>query len=241
MATCKYLISHVWFWWTLFDSGERSGLIQEIKRNEFFKYVNNCFQRHHEMQINLSGFKWVVTLGDNNTDVLLVDHWIQFASKKISNCSIFALEPRERYMYSLAGWAFMIKSLTVLTLTGCKLEKASFGNNTTKLYSLQELCLVDVFLDQPTPQNSISICSLIVTFTVKFCEGVKNIRISCLPKLEKVKTCMTPQSPGERGALREMLKLKHWVSKLSISILMTSQPIVAGLMQQLERIWWSWN
>ncbi|KAI3458590.1 hypothetical protein Pfo_015253 [Paulownia fortunei] len=115
-----------------------------------------------------------------------IDDWIGLATKNcIRELDLEMRDDMPTVWYCLPPTTFAAKSLEVLRLKGCKLEKPLFAAR-RKFSSLREVSLVDVCLDDEALHDIMFGCPSLEDFTLMECVGLKILVIPCLPKLKRL-------------------------------------------------------
>ncbi|CAJ2663716.1 unnamed protein product [Trifolium pratense] len=165
------------------------------KRMDFSDYVKSRLARFSKQKLAIEEFKLSVNcfeLGYMSRDV---DLWLKLASE--SGVEVLELcnhrynygECRGDQCYVLPKSVIEAKSLTKLVLTGKIRVDQAFMNHSIKLFSLRELNLSDVHLeDEKALEHLISHCPLIEIITLMhFCGSIiKSLSMHGLQKLKTV-------------------------------------------------------
>ncbi|MCH80295.1 F-box/LRR-repeat protein [Trifolium medium] len=162
------------------------------KRKGFIDYVKSRLVRFLKQGLAIKKFKLSVSfeLGYMSKDI---DICLKFASESgievLELCNFCDMDDGGGgcECYVLPKSVIEVKSLTKLVLEGSIRVDQSFINHSSKLFSLRELHLWHVLLeDEQAIERLISCCPLIEIITLKFCGGMKSLSIHGLQKLKKV-------------------------------------------------------
>jgi hypothetical protein len=164
---------------------------KQKKRKDFIDYAKSRLVRFQKQRLAIKTFKLNVLfeLGYMSKDVDL-------CLKLASESGVEVLELRNdhykddagRECYVLPKGVIESKSLTKLVLTGRIKVDQAFMNHSIKFFSLRELILLNVHLEDEHPiEHLISYCPLIELITLIFINGMKsNLSLHALQKLKMV-------------------------------------------------------
>lgn len=161
---------------------EKTRQIQR-KRVELYHFAeqNLVSRRRQRLKINkLTLFMYLRT----PKTVSRVDRWIDYSLKSnVEELNLdFFMSGGRRYI--LPQSVLLAKSITVLMLSGCRLESHCCDIN---LSSLKKLSLVKVRTNDQIIHNLVAGCPVIEDMRFEFCYGLENIHFSALPKLKAIK------------------------------------------------------
>ncbi|KAG8380791.1 hypothetical protein BUALT_Bualt06G0053000 [Buddleja alternifolia] len=149
-----------------------------------------------------------------------IDDWIELASK---NCLRkleleIAYEREDDEWYCFPPTTFATKTMEVLRLNGCKLEKPLFASS-GKLSSLKVVSLVEVCLDDEFVNTFFAGCPSLEDFALVDCVGLEILVISNRPKLRRLKVhhFKTFKSINIEGANLESFRYVGCYSVVNIS------------------------
>ncbi|KAI4355546.1 hypothetical protein L6164_004307 [Bauhinia variegata] len=110
-----------------------------------------------------------------------IDHWLSVASEQGIKELDLRTGVKKGKRYTLPQAVFLSKTLSVLRLSGCKLESC----NSIKLPYLRKLHLRKIHLDEHIIQSLISNCALIEDLRLIQCSGLKILLVSNLLQLHR--------------------------------------------------------
>ncbi|KAF3974096.1 hypothetical protein CMV_002551 [Castanea mollissima] len=143
-------------------------------REDLMHFVNKSILKFYEQKICIDTFKLQVSF--TNTEKALVDKWIELAVENCVKVLEVSVRMKNRMKYILPQIDFSANTITVLKLTGCKLEHPINLKNTINFYSLKELSLRRVYVVEEMLQNLISCCPSIEHLTLIYCLGLKKFQ-----------------------------------------------------------------
>ncbi|XP_021755133.1 putative F-box/LRR-repeat protein At1g56400 isoform X3 [Chenopodium quinoa] len=155
------------------------------QRVEFMSYIDKKLCRFREKNLRVNKFSLTITLVSNKLSPR-VDTWMELlAGTRIQelNVCIRAGHGRRRDMSKIL---FTMESLTILNFQGRVLLSSRLDRNAVKLYSLVELRLIGVSIDEDTIQDLILCCRSMKVFFLMNCVGFENLEICDHDKLEKM-------------------------------------------------------
>ncbi|KAK7858232.1 putative f-box/lrr-repeat protein [Quercus suber] len=153
------------------------------KRVELYHCVEQNLLSHCRQGLKINKFTLFMKLTTRKS-VSRLDRWIDYAVKGgIEELNLeFYRSLCKRYI--LPQRVLLAKSITVLTLRGCRLESLYCDIN---LPSLQKLSLSEVHTNDQIIHNLVAGCPLIEDMGLESCYGLKNIHFSALSKLMAIK------------------------------------------------------
>ncbi|KAF5466490.1 hypothetical protein F2P56_016410 [Juglans regia] len=187
---------HVWtnfpvleFDRTFFDAkiSNRSDTRESIperqrKIDELFNFVEQTLLIHR----NLKGIRrFTLEISFHDPELAsLFDRWIGYLlESNVYELKLGILVLRNGEWYNLPGAVLAAKSVTMLTLSYCKLR---LPYSDIKLLSLKKLSLVDVYIEDEIFQNLVARCPMIEDMNLSGCCGLKSFEVFGLLKLKSV-------------------------------------------------------
>ncbi|XP_059434101.1 putative F-box/LRR-repeat protein At5g02700 [Corylus avellana] len=157
---------------------------QEIqrKKEDFRNFVERSLLAHYRQRLNINKFRLHMKLDES--DYAVVNRWIDFAIEcnvKELNLDISLRIDQKRY--ELPERVLVANSITELKLHMCKLKSFSGDIN---LSSLKKLVFSVEVEESQLVQTLIDSCRDIEDMTFECCNGLKSIRVLCLPKLKAI-------------------------------------------------------
>ncbi|KAJ7951678.1 F-box family protein [Quillaja saponaria] len=161
----------------------------EEERERFLSHVNESLSILREKKVVVECFQLDLPLCITFY-APYIDQWISLVTRNcVQELDIHVPSYdtclRNFVSYTLPKTTFAAKSLFTLHLTGCKLVKELFSDD-TKFLCLQQLSLVNVYLEDEVVQKLLSCCPSIHTFTLHHCRKLTFLQLCNLPKLKKV-------------------------------------------------------
>ncbi|MBA0565371.1 hypothetical protein Golob_010253 [Gossypium lobatum] len=111
-----------------------------------------------------------------------VDQWIDLAIRNNIKELDLAMPLDLRKGYSLPQCVFAARTITALSVNGCKLGPC----NDLNLSNLQKLCLGKLRVNEQMIENLIRACPLLEDFRLIYATGLKVFKVSNLPKLKRI-------------------------------------------------------
>lgn len=173
----------VWYSFSTLIFDERNFAADEKVRNKrdlFIKYVDDSLQHHREKNVGIRKLVLHIISFDSKV-ASSIDRWLDIAVKE--NIKELDLSVNMKgNCYTLPQTILLAKSLTWVRLCGCKFETGQ----SIVLPNLQKLYLRKVKLNDRIIQNLISGCPFIEDLRLVQCQGLKDLLLLDLDKLNRV-------------------------------------------------------
>lgn len=153
-------------------------LDSDKQRQLFMDFIDYSLQSHLER--NSSIYKLVFRITPEL--VLCLNRWVSIAARSGLGELDIHVEDKRLRRYNLSPFMCSAKTLTGLRLHG--LNWSSFEG--IKFNNLRKLYLRRLRVDQEIVQKLVSTCPLIMDLRIVECRGLKILRISGFPKLERI-------------------------------------------------------
>jgi hypothetical protein len=152
------------------------------KRTKLYNRVNQILLSHRSQGLKINKFTLVMKLSKPKL-LSRADRWIDYVVKSDVEELNLDFYQSDWKSYPLPQSVVLAKSLTLLRLSGCRLESTSLSCDHINLPSLKKFSLSSVHTDDQIIHNIVSGCPLIEDMSVTYCYGLKSIHFSGLPKL----------------------------------------------------------
>ncbi|KAK9282562.1 hypothetical protein L1049_005483 [Liquidambar formosana] len=168
------------------QDGEQHGSskekIQEIQNNKKFRnFVDYCLQSRLEQKFSIQKFRLYIASFDSELAPHM-NRWISFANENNVKELDLHVQVKKYRRYSLPQTVLTAKTITELSLYGCKLKTC----NDVQLSYLQKLCLKKIYVGGQKIQNLIRSCPLIEDLRLISCNGLRKLEVSTLLRLNRV-------------------------------------------------------